>query len=97
MFLRANKRYKDGKAHRNWNPMESVRAGRLVFQRQVLYHSGLHVFQLADRRHSFKDELFHFLCECWTGLFGSTFDVVLFDLTSTYFEVNGTKGNDSDL
>ena len=51
----------------------------------------------AERQKSYKDELFHFLRERWAGLFGSTCDVVLFDLTSTYFEVDGTKALDSDL
>ena len=53
----------------------------------------------AERRPeaSFKDDLFYFLRERWAGLFGSTCDVVLFDLTSTYFEVDGTKALDSDL
>ena len=53
----------------------------------------------AERRPevSFKDGLFFFLRERWAGLFGSTCDVVLFDLTSTYFEVDGTKALDSDL
>ena len=46
---------------------------------------------------SFKDALFLFLRERWAGLFGSTCDVVLFDLTSTYFEVDGVKALDSDL
>ena len=46
---------------------------------------------------SFKDDLFLFLRDRWAGLFGSTCDVVLFDLTSTYFEVDGTKALDSDL
>ena len=244
MFLRANKRYKDGKVHRYWSLMESVRAGRRVFQRQVLYLGELNDSQQAEWQHaveafdekgrarqlklfpedrapadadgqvvrirmdalqvknlrnwgevwlglelwnllgldefwssrlapsrkgtdwlailksivlyrltdpgselqmhsrwlagtavaellgdgaltarstlyncldrvlwpldewkkprterekSFKDELFHFLRERWAGLFDSTCDVVLFDLTSTYFEVDGTKALDSDL
>ena len=46
---------------------------------------------------SFKDGLFLFLRDRWAGLFGSTCDVVLFDLTSTYFEVDGTKALGSDL
>ncbi len=46
---------------------------------------------------SFKDDLFFFLRDRWAGLFGSTCDVVLFDLTSTYFEVDGTKALDSDI
>jgi len=51
----------------------------------------------GERRNSFKDELFHYLRDRWAGLFGSTCDVVLFDLTSTYFEVDGTKALDSEL
>ena len=51
----------------------------------------------GERQDSFKDELFQFLRGRWAGLFGSTCDVVLFDLTSTYFEVDGTKALDSEL
>ena len=51
----------------------------------------------AERRNSFKDELFHCLRDRWAGLFGSTCDVVLFDLASTYFEVDGTKALESEL
>lgn len=50
-----------------------------------------------DAALSFKDDLFFFLRDRWAGLFGSTCDVVLFDLTSTYFEVDGTKALDSGL
>ena len=48
MFLRANKRYKDGKVHRYWSLMESVRAGRRVFQRQVLYLGELNDSQQTE-------------------------------------------------
>lgn len=51
----------------------------------------------GERKGSFKDDLFFFLRDRWAGLFGSTCDVVLFDLTSTYFEVDGTKALDSDI
>ena len=51
----------------------------------------------AERRNSFKDELFYYLRDRWAGLFGSTCDVVLFDLTSTYFEVDGSKALESEL
>ena len=38
MFLRFNRRLKDGKEHRYWNIVESKRcAGGRVVQRQVLY------------------------------------------------------------
>jgi hypothetical protein len=38
MFLRYNRRFKDGKEHRYWNIVENKRcAGGKVVQRQVLY------------------------------------------------------------
>ena len=37
MFLRATKRFKDGKVHHYWSMVENVRVGRRVFQRQALY------------------------------------------------------------
>jgi hypothetical protein len=38
MYLRCNRRIKDGKEHRYWNIVESKRcAGGKVVQRQVLY------------------------------------------------------------
>lgn len=38
MFLRATKRFKDGKEHRYWSIVENRRCrGKQVFQRQVLY------------------------------------------------------------
>lgn len=45
----------------------------------------------SERAISFKEDLFYYLRDRWAGLFGSTCDVVLFDLTSTYFEVDGVK------
>ena len=38
MFLKCNKRYKDGKNHRYWNIVENKRVvGGCMVQRQVLY------------------------------------------------------------
>lgn len=50
-----------------------------------------------ERTLSFKDDLFFHLRDRWAGLFGSTCDVVLFDLASTYFEVDGIKALESNL
>jgi hypothetical protein len=41
-----------------------------------------------DRLVEDKEALFTFLQERWKDLFGVTFDVLLYDLTSTYFESN---------
>ena len=37
-----------------------------------------------------KQELFSHLTERWRDLFNASFDVLLYDLTSTYFEVNAS-------
>ena len=39
-----------------------------------------------DRILPYKDELFRFLTQKWKTLFNAKFDVLLYDLTSTYFE-----------
>ena len=64
---------------------------------RMLFSPTFHVRLDGERKGSFKDEFFCFLRDRWAGLFGSTCDVVLFDLTSTYFEVDGTKALESDL
>ncbi len=44
------------------------------------------LYRCLDKALPHKDELFRFLRERWAGLFGASFDVLLYDLTSTYFE-----------
>ena len=44
------------------------------------------LYRCLDKLLVHKDALFVFLKERWQGLFGITFDVLLYDLTSTYFE-----------
>ena len=39
-----------------------------------------------------KDDLFKFLVRRWGDLFGAKFDVLLYDLTSTYFETDENRG-----
>jgi transposase len=41
-----------------------------------------------------KDDLFKFLVRRWGELFGAKFDVLLYDLTSTYFETDEDRGPD---
>ena len=48
MFLRATKRIKDGKEHRYWSVVESVRTRRGVHQRQLLYLGELNDSQKAQ-------------------------------------------------
>jgi transposase len=44
------------------------------------------LYRCLDRLLAHKTVLFGFLRERWEGLFGVKFDVLLYDLTSTYFE-----------
>src|SRR5690606_1053846 len=43
-------------------------------------------YRCLDRLLEHKDALMDFLKERWSALFGATYDVLLYDLTSTYFE-----------
>ena len=46
------------------------------------------LYRCLDRLVEHKRELFSFLAQRWEDLFGAKFDVLLYDLTSTYFESN---------
>ena len=54
MFLRATKRFKDGKVHYYWSMVESVRVGRRVFQRQALYLGELNDSQREEWQHAIE-------------------------------------------
>lgn len=44
------------------------------------------LYRCLDKLPEHKEALFSFLTERWRDLFGITYDVLLYDLTSTYFE-----------
>ena len=46
------------------------------------------LYRCHDRLLSHRDALFSHLRERWSGLFGASYDILLYDLTSTYFEVD---------
>src|SRR5690606_9943097 len=46
------------------------------------------LYRCLDKVLAHKEELFSFLRGRWADLFGAKFDVLLYDLTSTYFEAN---------
>ena len=52
------------------------------------------LYRCLDRLALHKDELFKFLKRRWGELFGAKFDVLLYDLTSTYFETDVERGPD---
>jgi transposase len=51
------------------------------------------LYRCLDRLVEHKDELFKFLTRRWGELFGAKFDVLLYDLTSTYFETDEDRGS----
>jgi transposase len=52
------------------------------------------LYRCLDRLVEHKDELLKFLKRRWGELFGAKFDVLLYDLTSTYFETDVERGPD---
>jgi transposase len=54
------------------------------------------LYRCLDRLLAHKEELFGFLRQRWSDLFGAKFEVLLYDLTSTYFESDPPE-NEADL
>jgi transposase len=52
------------------------------------------LYRCLDKLVEHKDELNKFLVRRWGELFGASFDVLLYDLTSTYFETDEDRGPD---
>ena len=52
------------------------------------------LYRCLDKLLAHKDELFQFLSQRWGELFDAKFDVLLYDLTSTYFESDVERGED---
>ena len=52
------------------------------------------LYRCLDLLVEHKDDLFKFLKRRWGELFGAKFDVLLYDLTSTYFETDVERGPD---
>ena len=75
--------------HRQWFDASAMadllNADFALAEKNVLY-------RCLDRLVEHKDELFKFLCRRWGELFDAKFDVLLYDLTSTYFETDTERG-----
>ena len=73
----------DFRVHRQWylnSAMdELIGTGFEVAEKDPLY-------RCLDRALEHKQELFVYLKQKWADLFGADFEVLLYDLTSTYFE-----------
>jgi transposase len=69
--------------HRQW--FESSAMGDLLGEDFALVAKD-NLYRCLDKLVAHKEELFGFLRQRWQDLFGVKFDVLLYDLTSTYFE-----------
>ena len=49
-----------------------------------------------ERLLTYKEELFSHLVARWRDLFNASFDVLLYDLTSTYFEIDAAAKPEGD-
>jgi transposase len=81
------------KLHRQWFDASAMadllNADFALAEKNALY-------RCLDRLVEHKDELFKFLLRRWADLFDAKFDVLLYDLTSTYFETD-TERSAEDL
>lgn len=81
------------KLHRQWFDASAMadllNADFALAEKNTLY-------RCLDRLVEHKDELFKFLLPRWGDLFDAKFDVLLYDLTSTYFETD-TERSPEDL
>ena len=71
--------------HRQWFDASAM-ANLLNAEFELAEKNAL--YRCLDRLVKHKDELFKFLAQRWGELFGAKFDVLLYDLTSTYFETD---------
>ena len=54
------------------------------------------LYRCHDRLLHYKEELFSHLVNRWRDMFNASFDVLLYDLTSTYFEINAADVPEGD-
>ena len=54
------------------------------------------LYACHDRLLAYKEELFSHLVNRWRDLFNASFDILLYDLTSTYFEIDAAALPDGD-
>lgn len=79
--------------HRHW--FDASAMGDLLNADFALVEKNT-LYRCLDKLIVHKDALFKFLVQRWGELFGAKFDVLLYDLTSTYFETD-VERSPSDL
>ena len=72
----------DWRLHRQWYEQSALRD--LLGADRVLASNTL--YRCLDKLAAHKQEFFSFLRARWTTMFNARFDILLYDLTSTYFE-----------
>jgi len=78
--------------HRLW--FEQSAMGDLIGADYSLVEKNA-LYRCLDKRLEHKQALFGHLCQRWQDLFAASFDVLLYDMTSTYFE-SDPPSNDED-
>jgi hypothetical protein len=76
--------------HRQW--FEQSAMGDLLGEDFALVAKD-NLYRCLDKLVAHKEEMFEFLRARWQDLFGVSFDVLLYDLTSTYFESDPPFGH----
>jgi transposase len=71
--------------HRQWYEQSAI--GDLLGEDFALAHKDT-LYRCLDKLLAHKSQLFNFLRQRWQMLFQADFEVLLYDLTSTYFECN---------
>jgi transposase len=69
--------------HEKWFPQTAM---DLLLDSNAAVAEKDRLYRALDRMGAHKDALEQHLADKWRDLFGATFDVLLYDLTSTYFE-----------
>ena len=75
--------------HRQWYEQSAM--GDLLGADFALAHKD-NLYRCLDKLLMHKADLFSFLQQRWKSLFGADFEVLLYDLTSTYFECDPPRG-----
>lgn len=73
------------KLHRQW--FEQSAMGDLLGHDDALLEKNA-LYRVHDHILEHKRDLFGHLTDKWKDLFGATFELLLYDLTSTYFEID---------
>lgn len=92
MYLKCHARFKDGKEHRYWSIVESKNSAMadLLGEDDAVAAKNT-LYRCLDKLCRHKAQMFSFLREQWSSLFHASYDVLLYDLTSTHFECDAPE------